>query len=337
MLLWHRRARSHEVPLSLQPAWSEPGASPYARWASPLAQGPCALPRRPGRLCRLYRPVVLARRSLRSCRAAVWPGPCPLHAGHPGRPSHKRPERCADNRRAAARREAAPGLWLARREAGDSCCALAPRAAEASTRGATGPPPAYHQAGHVPERGKKLASKAHRDGVAARFPAPAVPNRGAVDRALRACSDPRRRDGAWPMGQTATPHDAQTCYRVPSVPGIGKLVRCVRRDAMPARTRFPRGQACVAYGRLGTWAREAAGKRSGTAGAQRGHRYRTWACAAAAVLVLRKQPGGQQDRARGEKTRQRPSVDPLSPYTGPGGVLQGQARPRLRQAPVGHR
>ena len=39
----------------------------------------------------------------------------------------------------------------------------------------------------LPERGKKIASKAHRDGVAARFPAPAVPQSVAVDRALIDC------------------------------------------------------------------------------------------------------------------------------------------------------
>src|SRR6185503_10179365 len=42
-LLWHRLARSHDVPLYLKPAWRDPGASPYARWASPLSHGHYAL------------------------------------------------------------------------------------------------------------------------------------------------------------------------------------------------------------------------------------------------------------------------------------------------------
>lgn len=42
---------------------------------------------------------------------------------------------------------------------------------------------------NVPEIGKKIASHTHRDGVAERFPDPAVPKSGAVDLALIDCSD----------------------------------------------------------------------------------------------------------------------------------------------------
>jgi len=40
--------------------------------------------------------------------------------------------------------------------------------------------------------------------------------------------------------QTAKPHDAQTFYRLPSVPGIGKMLSWVRLYEMHASTRFPR-------------------------------------------------------------------------------------------------
>jgi hypothetical protein len=43
---------------------------------------------------------------------------------------------------------------------------------------------------NVPELGKKLAYNANRDGVAARFPDPAVPKRMAVNLALRGADDP---------------------------------------------------------------------------------------------------------------------------------------------------
>ena len=62
----------------------------------------------------------------------------------------------------------------------------------------------------LPESGQKIAYKANREGVAARFPEPAVQKRVAVDLAVLDCYDHLRRDVALPMGQTATQHDAQT-------------------------------------------------------------------------------------------------------------------------------
>jgi hypothetical protein len=55
----------------------------------------------------------------------------------------------------------------------------------------------------------------------------------------------------------------------------------------------PGGQDCVSCGRLVTWARESAGTRSGTAGAKIGNVYLTWAFSAAAGLILRNNPVGQ--------------------------------------------
>jgi hypothetical protein len=77
--------------------------------------------------------------------------------------------------------------------------------------------------------------------------------------------------------------EGQTVARLPSVPGIGKILYVVRRDELQAITRFPRGQACVAYCRLGTCAKAAVRKRDGTAGTKSGQASRTWACSEAAV------------------------------------------------------
>jgi transposase len=153
---------------------------------------------------------------------------------------------------------------------------------------------------NVPEIGKTIASNATRDGVAARFPEPAGQTSVAGDRARMEFYDPLRRDVAWTMVPTATQHDAQTFDRWPSVPGIGKMLRCVLLYAMHASTRFPRGQDGVSSCRWVTCAREAAGKRSGTAGAKMGHSSLTGAFAAAAVRLLRTNPVGQQSRARWE-------------------------------------
>ena len=102
--------------------------------------------------------------------------------------------------------------------------------------------------------------------------------------------------------QTAQPHDAQTLSRLPSVPGLGTMVRVVRRDAMQALTRFPRVQDGVSSCRVVTGAKASAGKRSGTSGTTSGPASLTWALSEAAVLCLRTHPAGHKSLARCEQT-----------------------------------
>ena len=153
----------------------------------------------------------------------------------------------------------------------------------------------------LPEIGKKIADKAHRGGVAERFPDPAVPKSVEVDLALIDFYDQRRRDVELPIVQTATQHDAQTLYRLQSVPGIGKIFSVVLLYEMHDITRFPRVQDFVSSCRLVTCAKASAGKRYGTSGAKIGHASRTWAFSEAAVLCLRNHPAGQKSLARLEK------------------------------------
>jgi hypothetical protein len=93
--------------------------------------------------------------------------------------------------------------------------------------------------------GKNIAYKANRAGIAERFPDPAVPKSLAVDWALIGYYDPLLTDLERHIVHTAKQHDAQTLYRLPSVPGIGKLLSLVLLYAMHAIQRFPRGQALV--------------------------------------------------------------------------------------------
>jgi len=146
----------------------------------------------------------------------------------------------------------------------------------------------------LPESGPQRAYKAKRDGVAERCPAPAVPQRGAVDLTLLDYYDRRLRDVEWTIGQTAKAHQAQALYRRQAVPGIGKMVRLGLRDAIHDIYRFPSVQDGVAYCRLVTCAQEAAGKRSGTGGAKSGNTHLQWAVAEAAVLLLRNPPAAQK-------------------------------------------
>jgi transposase len=81
---------------------------------------------------------------------------------------------------------------------------------------------------HLPEMGKKIASKATRAGVAERFPEPAVPQSIEVDLALIDYDDRLLQELELPMVTTATQHDANTLSLLQTVPGIGKRLRLVR-------------------------------------------------------------------------------------------------------------
>jgi hypothetical protein len=151
---------------------------------------------------------------------------------------------------------------------------------------------------HLPASGTKLADNAHRAGVAARVPEPAVPQRLAVDLARLGSSDPRRNALQWHLGNAAQPPDAHTLDRRHTGPGLGQLLRLARRDAIHDIQRCPGGQALGSSCRRGKGANASAGQRDGTAGAQRGQADRQWAGAAAAGLVRRDHPAGQQDRTR---------------------------------------
>jgi transposase len=151
---------------------------------------------------------------------------------------------------------------------------------------------------HLPEMGKQLASKANRDGVAERFPDPAVQKSLTVDLARLGYDDPLCNDLALHLVKAAKPHDAHTLYRLQTVPGIGKILRLVLLDAPHDIQRFPSVQAVVSSGRLVTCATESAGKRDGTAGAKRGQASRQWAFAEAAGLWLRDNPAGQKSLTR---------------------------------------
>jgi len=101
--------------------------------------------------------------------------------------------------------------------------------------------------------------------------------------------------------QTAKQQDAQTLYRLQSVPGIGKILSVVLLYEIHDITRFPRVQDFVSYCRLVNCAKEAAGQRYGTSGTKIGNAYLKWAFSEAAVLFLRNNPAGQKYLARLEK------------------------------------
>jgi transposase len=155
-----------------------------------------------------------------------------------------------------------------------------------------------HSQYNLPEIGKKIAYKANRDGVAERFPDPAVQKSIEVDLALLGHYDPLLRDMELAVLKMAKQHDANTLYLLRTVPGIGEILSLVLLYEIHDIERFPRGQDCVSYCRLVKCAKESAGKRYGTSGTKIGNAYLKWAFSEAAVLFLRNNPAGQKYLAR---------------------------------------
>jgi transposase len=154
---------------------------------------------------------------------------------------------------------------------------------------------------NLPETGKQLAYKANRAGVAERFPDPAVQQSIEVDLALIGHYDRLLMDLERSIVQTAKADEAQTFYRLRSIPGVGQILALVLLYELHDSQRFPRVQEFVSYCRLVTCAKESAGKRYGTSGTKIGKASRKWAFSEAAVLFLRKNPAGQRYLARLER------------------------------------
>jgi transposase len=98
---------------------------------------------------------------------------------------------------------------------------------------------------NLPAIGKKIASKANREGVAERFADPAVQKRIDVDLALITSYDALLRDVERTIVTTARHPDANTLYLLHTVPGIGKLLRRVLLYEIHDIGRFPRVQDFV--------------------------------------------------------------------------------------------
>jgi transposase len=154
---------------------------------------------------------------------------------------------------------------------------------------------------NLPEIGKNIAYEANREGVAERFPDPAVQKRLEGDLALLGYYDRLLTELERCMVNTAKAHKAQIFYRLRSIPGVGKILALVLLDEIHDIPRFPRVQEFVSYCRLVKCANESAGKRYGTSGTKIGNAYLKWAFSEAAVLFLRNHPAGQKSLARLEK------------------------------------
>jgi len=154
---------------------------------------------------------------------------------------------------------------------------------------------------NLPEIGKKIAYKANREGVAERFPDPAVQKRIAVDLAWLGSYDHLLTELEWSIVHAAQAHNAPIFSRLRAIPGVGQILALVWLYEIHDMHRVPRVQELVSYGRLVQCAKASAGKRYGSSGTKIGNAYRKWAFSEAAVLFLRAHPAGQTYLARLEK------------------------------------
>ena len=95
---------------------------------------------------------------------------------------------------------------------------------------------------NLPEIGKNIAYQANRDGVAERFPDLAVQKTIAVDLGLIEDYDRLLTDLELSIVKMAKQYDANTFYRLRSIPGVGKMLALILLYGIHALQRFPRVQ-----------------------------------------------------------------------------------------------
>ena len=142
---------------------------------------------------------------------------------------------------------------------------------------------------NLPDIGK-IAYKSKRKGVAERFPDISVQKSIELDLALLDHYDQLLLRLEHELSLIAKVHDADSYFRVRSIPGIGRILGLVLIYEIHDINRFPSVQDFVSYCRLVKSAKESAGKKLGTSGKKIGNAHLKWAFSEAAVLFLRRNP-----------------------------------------------
>jgi transposase len=143
---------------------------------------------------------------------------------------------------------------------------------------------------NLPEIGKRIDHKSNREGVAERFPDMSVQKSIELDLTLLDHYDQLLPRIEHEISLIAKNHDADSYFRIRSIPGIGRILGLVILYEIHDINRFPRVQDFVSYYRLVKSAKESGGKRMGTSGKKIGNVHLKWAFSEAAVLFLRRNP-----------------------------------------------
>ena len=139
---------------------------------------------------------------------------------------------------------------------------------------------------NLPPITERICYKANRHELAERFEDPQVRKSIEADLSLIEHYEGLLAELEFHLVQTAKIHDATTCYRLRSVPGIGKILALVILYEIQDVDRFPTVQDFLSYARLVKCAKESAGKHYGYGGAKIGSVYLKWAFSEAAALFL---------------------------------------------------
>jgi len=151
---------------------------------------------------------------------------------------------------------------------------------------------------NLPEIGKNLGKKGNREGVADRFPDVSVQKSIELDLSLIDHYDQLLHRVEHEISLIAKKHDADSYFRLRSVPGIGRILGLVILYEIHDISRFERVQDFVSYCRLVKPARESGGKRLGSSGKKIGNVHLKWAFSEAAVLFLRRNPDAMKYREK---------------------------------------
>lgn len=143
---------------------------------------------------------------------------------------------------------------------------------------------------NLPEIGKRIDRKSNREGVSDLFPDVSVRKSIELDLTLLDHYDQLLPRLEHEISLIAKNHDADSYFRIRSIPGIGRILGLVILYEIHDINRFPRVQDFVSYCRLVKSAKESGGKRMGTLGKKIGNAHLKWAFSEAAVLFLRRNP-----------------------------------------------
>jgi transposase len=151
---------------------------------------------------------------------------------------------------------------------------------------------------NLPDIGKKIAKKGNRVGVAERFNDESVRKSIELDLNLLNYYDQLLLHLEHELSLIAKTHDADSYFRLRSIPGIGRILGLVILYEIHDINRFERVQDFVSYCRLVKSAKESAGKRMGSSGKKIGNVHLKWAFSEAAVLFLRRNTDARKYREK---------------------------------------
>jgi transposase len=151
---------------------------------------------------------------------------------------------------------------------------------------------------NLPDIGKKIAKKGNRVGVAERFNDESVRKSIELDLNLLNYYDQLLLHLEHELSLIAKTHDADSYFRLRSIPGIGRILGLVILYEIHNINRFERVQDFVSYCRLVKSAKESAGKRMGSSGKKIGNVHLKWAFSEAAVLFLRRNTDARKYREK---------------------------------------